>query len=160
MNATSATCADEDDEEEDDGEAADMEGSISFSPHYQLQPYCLSLMFLSLFRVWGKWPSGNRWGWQSSYLMALLSVGCCLFFITLYLSVQATLDTTKIKENKAKVECGNDDAILQTRTYDLCITYDKYYQTPRLWLFGYDEVSKNSTAGTHHFSIRRSFKLI
>lgn len=73
--------------------------------------------------------------------MALSSVGCCLFFITLYVSVQATLDTSKIKENKAKVECGNEDAILQTRTYDLCITYDKYYQTPRLWLFGYDEVS-------------------
>lgn len=30
--------------------------------------------------------------------------------------------------------------ILQTRTYDLHITYDKYYQTPRLWLTGYDEV--------------------
>uniref|UniRef100_A0A674PAK8 Ubiquitin-like-conjugating enzyme ATG3 n=1 Tax=Takifugu rubripes TaxID=31033 RepID=A0A674PAK8_TAKRU len=52
---------------------------------------------------------------------------------------EATLDTSKIKENKAKVECGNEDGILQTRTYDLCITYDKYYQTPRLWLFGYDE---------------------
>ena len=33
-----------------------------------------------------------------------------------------------------------DGEILQTRTYDLNITYDKYYQTPRLWLFGYDEV--------------------
>ncbi|CAI5464933.1 unnamed protein product [Closterium sp. Yama58-4] len=32
-----------------------------------------------------------------------------------------------------------DDHILQTRTYDLTITYDKYYQTPRIWLFGYDE---------------------
>ncbi|RLN61191.1 hypothetical protein BBP00_00005552 [Phytophthora kernoviae] len=32
-----------------------------------------------------------------------------------------------------------DDAILRTRTYDLSITYDKYYQTPRVWLFGYDE---------------------
>lgn len=30
--------------------------------------------------------------------------------------------------------------IIHTRTYDLHITYDKYYQTPRLWLFGYDEV--------------------
>jgi hypothetical protein len=30
--------------------------------------------------------------------------------------------------------------IIQTRTYDLLITYDKFYQTPRLWLFGYDEV--------------------
>lgn len=28
---------------------------------------------------------------------------------------------------------------LKTRTYDLSITYDFYYQTPRLWLFGYDE---------------------
>eukprot|EP00301_Raphidiophrys_heterophryoidea_P003751 c11682_g2_i1.p1 GENE.c11682_g2_i1~~c11682_g2_i1.p1 ORF type:complete len:333 (+),score=95.93 c11682_g2_i1:80-1078(+) len=31
------------------------------------------------------------------------------------------------------------DNILRTRTYDLSITYDKYYQTPRFWLFGYDE---------------------
>ncbi|KAI8848538.1 autophagocytosis associated protein [Chytridium lagenaria] len=35
----------------------------------------------------------------------------------------------------------NDDAgkILKTRTYDMSITYDKYYQTPRVFLFGYDE---------------------
>lgn len=33
----------------------------------------------------------------------------------------------------------DDDNILRTRTYDLTITYDKYYQTPRVWLFGYDE---------------------
>ncbi|XP_043464239.1 ubiquitin-like-conjugating enzyme ATG3 [Leptopilina heterotoma] len=32
--------------------------------------------------------------------------------------------------------------IIHTRTYDLHITYDKYYQTPRLWLFGYDENRK------------------
>ena len=35
-----------------------------------------------------------------------------------------------------------DDNILKTRTYDLSITYDKYYQTPRVWLFGYDENRK------------------
>lgn len=29
--------------------------------------------------------------------------------------------------------------ILRTRTYDLNITYDNFYRTPRLWLFGYDE---------------------
>ena len=34
--------------------------------------------------------------------------------------------------------------ILATRTYDLNITYDKYYQTPRLWLFGYDENRKDA----------------
>jgi len=43
------------------------------------------------------------------------------------------------------VNADKDDdksGILQTRTYDLHITYDKYYQTPRLWLFGYDETRK------------------
>mmetsp|Transcript_23510 Transcript_23510/g.28437 ORF Transcript_23510/g.28437 Transcript_23510/m.28437 type:complete len:298 (+) Transcript_23510:258-1151(+) len=32
-----------------------------------------------------------------------------------------------------------EDNIVHTRTYDLSITYDKYYQTPRVWLYGYDE---------------------
>lgn len=54
--------------------------------------------------------------------------------------MQATLDTSKMVDAKAKADPGSEDAILQTRTYDLYITYDKYYQTPRLWLFGYDEV--------------------
>mmetsp|Transcript_104242 Transcript_104242/g.299744 ORF Transcript_104242/g.299744 Transcript_104242/m.299744 type:complete len:317 (+) Transcript_104242:128-1078(+) len=35
-----------------------------------------------------------------------------------------------------------DEHVSRTRTYDLSITYDKYYQTPRLWLFGYDEQGK------------------
>lgn len=30
--------------------------------------------------------------------------------------------------------------LLAVRTYDVMITYDKYYQTPRIWLIGYDEV--------------------
>lgn len=29
--------------------------------------------------------------------------------------------------------------ILSVRTYDCLISYDKYYQTPRMWLVGYDE---------------------
>jgi ubiquitin-like-conjugating enzyme ATG3 len=32
-----------------------------------------------------------------------------------------------------------DVDVVRMRTYDLSITYDKYYQTPRMWLFGYDE---------------------
>uniref|UniRef100_A0AAY4E4E0 Ubiquitin-like-conjugating enzyme ATG3 n=1 Tax=Denticeps clupeoides TaxID=299321 RepID=A0AAY4E4E0_9TELE len=53
---------------------------------------------------------------------------------------EATLDTSKMVDlTKSKAEAVGEDAILQTRTYDLYITYDKYYQTPRLWLFGYDE---------------------
>lgn len=34
------------------------------------------------------------------------------------------------------------DTIVRTRTYDLYITYDQYYQVPRLWLVGYDEARK------------------
>ncbi|EDW70374.1 ubiquitin-like-conjugating enzyme ATG3 [Drosophila virilis] len=37
---------------------------------------------------------------------------------------------------------GSGDSVLHTRTYDLHITYDKYYQTPRLWVVGYDEQRK------------------
>ncbi|XP_068142297.1 ubiquitin-like-conjugating enzyme ATG3 [Drosophila tropicalis] len=41
---------------------------------------------------------------------------------------------------------GNgSDSVLHTRTYDLHITYDKYYQTPRLWVVGYDEQRKPLT---------------
>lgn len=46
------------------------------------------------------------------------------------------MDVSKEKNNSS---C-EDGEILRTRTYDLNITYDKYYQTPRIWLFGYDEV--------------------
>lgn len=42
------------------------------------------------------------------------------------------------KQNTQHIEDGGE--IIHTRTYDLHITYDKYYQTPRLWLTGYDEV--------------------
>ena len=31
------------------------------------------------------------------------------------------------------------DTLVQCRRYDISITYDKYYQTPRVWLLGYDE---------------------
>ncbi|XP_018321928.1 ubiquitin-like-conjugating enzyme ATG3 [Agrilus planipennis] len=41
--------------------------------------------------------------------------------------------------SKIDAESGDDSGIIRTRTYDLHITYDKYYQTPRLWLCGYDE---------------------
>ena len=37
------------------------------------------------------------------------------------------------------VGVDDDDAILKSRKYDLSISYDNYYRTPRIWLFGYDE---------------------
>ena len=43
---------------------------------------------------------------------------------------------------------NNNDDILQVRTYDLSITYDKYYQTPRIWLMGYaDDGSSRPLTG-------------
>jgi ubiquitin-like-conjugating enzyme ATG3 len=43
------------------------------------------------------------------------------------------------QDNLVDPGVAGSDNILKTRTYDLTITYDKYYQTPRMWLFGYDE---------------------
>ena len=41
------------------------------------------------------------------------------------------------------VEEEDDNVLMEvsdpnTRKYDLYITYDKYYQTPRFWIFGYN----------------------
>ncbi|KAL9904159.1 ubiquitin-like-conjugating enzyme ATG3 [Glossina fuscipes] len=53
------------------------------------------------------------------------------------------------KSENSKVKGDNTadsgDSVLHTRTYDLHITYDKYYQTPRLWVIGYDENRKPLT---------------
>ena len=37
------------------------------------------------------------------------------------------------------------DGIKRTRTYDLYITYDQYYQVPRFWLVGFDEAKQPLT---------------
>jgi len=47
--------------------------------------------------------------------------------------------TTRSDNNTNIIKNNKEDAILKTRTYDLTITYDKYYQCPRMWLFGYYE---------------------
>ncbi|OLL27040.1 Autophagy-related protein 3 [Neolecta irregularis DAH-3] len=44
-----------------------------------------------------------------------------------------------IEEEDAEHDPSAAPHTLQTRTYDLHITYDKWYQTPRLWLFGWSE---------------------
>lgn len=50
--------------------------------------------------------------------------------------------------------------LLQVRTYDCLISYDKHYQTPRFWLMGYDEVSFGSHASAYiaesHSSVSRT----
>ena len=47
--------------------------------------------------------------------------------------------SNKYGNSKSSCREAKGDNILRTRTYDISITYDKYYQTPRVWLYGYDE---------------------
>ncbi|KAA0198252.1 Ubiquitin-conjugating enzyme ATG3 [Fasciolopsis buskii] len=57
-----------------------------------------------------------------------------------YASQSATFTRTEpAVVQKPTSNIGDHDGILQTRTYDMYITYDMYYQTPRMWLCGYDE---------------------
>ena len=56
--------------------------------------------------------------------------------ISLCFCLQATLKKEVPTNQAAKSE---EVGILATRTYDLNITYDNYYRTPCLWLFGYSE---------------------
>lgn len=55
----------------------------------------------------------------------------------------ATVPVESVKKKKTSETEG--DSVVHTRTYDLHITYDKYYQTPRLWVVGYDENRKPLT---------------
>eukprot|EP01053_Blabericola_migrator_P013092 Blabericola_migrator_1__13091@NODE_88_length_14618_cov_150_951275_g79_i0_p6_GENE_NODE_88_length_14618_cov_150_951275_g79_i0NODE_88_length_14618_cov_150_951275_g79_i0_p6_ORF_typecomplete_len441_score77_23Autophagy_N/PF03986_13/1_6e33Autophagy_act_C/PF03987_15/3_3e23Autophagy_C/PF10381_9/9_3e03Autophagy_C/PF10381_9/3_9e09DUF4611/PF15387_6/0_22Dehydrin/PF00257_19/0_53Dehydrin/PF00257_19/4_1e02DNA_pol_phi/PF04931_13/0_91_NODE_88_length_14618_cov_150_951275_g79_i01126412586 len=54
-------------------------------------------------------------------------------------SVEAKLEGSEGKPQTGNKKKGKKKALIPTRSYDLSITYDKYYQSPRLWLFGYDE---------------------
>lgn len=53
------------------------------------------------------------------------------------------IDSAAVDVKTSKSEGATSGGEIENvRTYDLNITYDKYYQTPRLWLFGYDESRK------------------
>lgn len=61
------------------------------------------------------------------------------FHVFLY-TLQATAIILPQEKVRVTVEpADTDNQVIHTRTYDLHITYDKYYQTPRLWVVGYDE---------------------
>ena len=61
---------------------------------------------------------------------------------------QMLLDEEAMDRNtvwSGPVVVGPPDEGDRSRTYDLSITWDKYYQTPRLWLFGYNEAGQPLT---------------
>lgn len=47
-------------------------------------------------------------------------------------------DENVLEDDAAAVSASPDgnDNLIKVRTYDLSITYDKYYQTPRVWMIG------------------------
>lgn len=47
----------------------------------------------------------------------------------------------KAHKDQDEEDKDNDD-VLKCRRYNISLTYDKYYATPRLWLQGYDENKK------------------
>ena len=58
-------------------------------------------------------------------------------------STNANTNNTNNVESNAS---SSSSAIVKTRTYDLSITYDKYYQVPRVWMVGRDEGDQPLTA--------------
>ncbi|OQR79753.1 ubiquitin-like-conjugating enzyme ATG3-like [Tropilaelaps mercedesae] len=61
---------------------------------------------------------------------------------------------------ESSCDCSANDGeagILSTRTYDLNISYDNYYRTPRLWLTGYDEAFRPLTTEELYEDISQDF---
>jgi len=56
--------------------------------------------------------------------------------------LDAVGDENLVEEDPAAKPKSN---IVQCRTYDISITYDKYYQTPKVWLFGWSETQQPLT---------------
>jgi len=63
---------------------------------------------------------------------------------------EETKDNNVLQSGNYFVKEEDDDNIVRTRSYDLSITYDTYYKTPRLWLFGYNEYGQ-PLSGTEIF---------
>ena len=55
----------------------------------------------------------------------------------------ATTSTLPSINSESNNDTDNNN-VLKVRSYDVSITYDKYYQTPRVWLMGYTDDGSNT----------------
>jgi ubiquitin-like-conjugating enzyme ATG3 len=55
---------------------------------------------------------------------------------------EAAAPSAGISDSKSNMN-NFDNNIMKVRTYDLSITYDKYYQTPRVWIMGYESADSS-----------------
>eukprot|EP00980_Cylindrotheca_fusiformis_P013298 scaffold3380_cov106-Cylindrotheca_fusiformis.AAC.3 len=53
-----------------------------------------------------------------------------------YADMDAFEDDNILQDDAAVDVSADEDHTVKVRTYDLSITYDKYYQTPRVWMIG------------------------
>ena len=56
---------------------------------------------------------------------------------------EAAAVTSTSTTNPSNNTSSNNSNVLKVRSYDVSITYDKYYQTPRVWLMGYTDDGTN-----------------
>merc|ERR1719312_37099 len=54
-------------------------------------------------------------------------------------------DPAEVRPTTTQSDKPTDSNTVNMRSYDLYITYDRYYQTPRMWLFGYNETRQPLT---------------
>lgn len=54
-------------------------------------------------------------------------------------TVDPSVSIIQPKTNNLENDTDTGDSIVHTRTYDIYICYSKYYQTPHLFLIGFDE---------------------
>ncbi|XP_066260405.1 ubiquitin-like-conjugating enzyme ATG3 [Euwallacea similis] len=64
-----------------------------------------------------------------------------------------------VKPIMAGRSADEEGEIVKTRTYDLHITYDKYYQTPRMWLTGYNERHEPLTTNEFFQDINKDYAM-
>lgn len=64
-----------------------------------------------------------------------------------YMDDDAAASTGFGTSSSSKRKIGDNDHIMKVRTYDLSITYDKYYQTPRIWMNGKNEYNQQYLTG-------------
>lgn len=65
--------------------------------------------------------------------------------VTKPIKTNTTSSSANQNATKSNEADNEEDVFIPVRTYDLNITYDNYYRTPRLWLSGYDENNKPLT---------------
>ena len=56
-------------------------------------------------------------------------------------------DDNVLEDDAAAAAPVEESNLVKVRTYDLSITYDKYYQTPRVWMMGYSSETHQPLTG-------------